>query len=70
MVLCCFFTSQIVHSIKSMIPGRSVTQKSPFIGVETVPSGLQRSPGVLLTVLIKMYKVVRTKISLCDKIND
>ena len=41
--------------MKSMIPGRSTTKKLPFIGVETVPSGLQRSPGVLLTVLIEMY---------------
>ena len=55
LVLCCFFTSQCVNSLKSIAPGSSTTKKLPFIGLETVRSGLQRSPGVLLTVLIKMY---------------
>ena len=52
-VLCCFFASQCVASIKFILPGRSTIKKLPFIGVEAVPSGLQRSPGVLLTVLIE-----------------
>lgn len=56
-----------MNSIKSLKVGRSKLKQSPFIRVETVLSGMHRSPGVLLQVLLNNIFIKQSSWVINDK---